>query len=115
MSADHIERKAGTPFIRKPPVPLVAEAFLLKNELCSDEDILENVVDVLMVIIKEGNARGFTLKELFDALERELIVKALFEFNGHQKKTADFLRLRPTTLGEKLKKHRIVIRYKCIV
>jgi DNA-binding NtrC family response regulator len=52
----------------------------------------------------------FPLKELMDKLEQMIIISALEKFEGNQKKTADFLGLRPTTLNEKMKKHTIFVR-----
>ncbi len=52
----------------------------------------------------------FPLKELMDKLEQMIIISALEKFEGNQKKTADFLGLRPTTLNEKMKKHTIYVR-----
>ncbi len=54
--------------------------------------------------------RRFPLKELMDKLEQMIIISALEKFEGNQKKTADFLGLRPTTLNEKMKKHTIFLR-----
>lgn len=52
----------------------------------------------------------FPLKELMDKLERTIIISALSKFEGNQRKTAKFLRLKPTTLYEKIKKHNIFFR-----
>ena len=52
----------------------------------------------------------FPLKELMDKLERMIIISALSKFEGSQKKTAKFLRLKPTTLNEKIKKYNVSLR-----
>jgi len=52
----------------------------------------------------------FPLKELMDKLELTIIISALSKFEGTQRKTAKFLRLKPTTLNEKIKKHNISFR-----
>jgi DNA-binding NtrC family response regulator len=54
----------------------------------------------------------FPLKELMDKLEQMIIISALEKFEGNQRKTAEFLGLRPTTLNEKMKKHNICLRKK---
>ncbi|MGB2765023.1 MAG: helix-turn-helix domain-containing protein [Candidatus Aminicenantaceae bacterium] len=52
----------------------------------------------------------FPLKELMDKLELTIIISALGKFEGNQRKTAKFLSMKPTTLGEKIKKHNISFR-----
>lgn len=76
------------------------------------EKILDQVTDVLTLLLTKENAYGLSIKEVFDALERKMIVKALSIFNGHQKKTANFFHLIPTTFCAKMKKHKIVKEYK---
>lgn len=49
----------------------------------------------------------FPLKELMDKLERLIIISALTKCEGNQKKAAEFLGLKPSTLYEKVKKHNI--------
>jgi len=51
-----------------------------------------------------------TLKRWMDDLERKIIVKVLADVNGHQRRAAKILGLKPTTLYEKTKRHRIRIR-----
>jgi DNA-binding NtrC family response regulator len=74
--------------------------------------ILDQVTDVLILLLHKDGSRGLSLGDLFDALERDVLVKALSEFNGHQSKTAKFLGLKPTTLFAKLKKHNIYMEFK---
>lgn len=52
----------------------------------------------------------FSLKELMDELERNIIISALSKCEGSQKKTAEFLRLKSSTLSEKIKKYKISFR-----
>jgi DNA-binding NtrC family response regulator len=52
-----------------------------------------------------GSPRG--LKELLDEYERELILKALAESSGHQRRAARALGVLPTTLNEKMRRLRI--------
>jgi DNA-binding NtrC family response regulator len=49
-----------------------------------------------------GFSRG--LKELVEEYERELIVKALEESGGHQRRAARALGILPTTLNEKMRR-----------
>jgi DNA-binding NtrC family response regulator len=51
--------------------------------------------------------RKIPLKDLMNTIEKVILTKALSRFNGHQKATAQFLKIKPTTLHEKLKKHNI--------
>lgn len=50
-----------------------------------------------------------SLKELMDRLERNILISALIKFYGNQRRTAEFLGVKPTTLYEKIKKHNISI------
>lgn len=49
------------------------------------------------------------LKELISNLERMIIIRALSQFNGNQRKTAQFLGMKYTTLNEKVKRYNIRI------
>ncbi len=62
----------------------------------------DTVIEENWALIQE-----FPLKELIDQLERTLILSVLSKFEGNQRKTAKFLRLKPTTLHEKMKRHNI--------
>ncbi len=48
-------------------------------------------------------------KELISSLERMIIIRALSQFNGNQRKTAQFLGMKSTTLNEKVKRYNIHI------
>jgi DNA-binding NtrC family response regulator len=48
-------------------------------------------------------------KELISSLERMIIIRALSQFNGNQRKTAQFLGMKYTTLNEKVKRYNIRI------
>lgn len=76
------------------------------------EKIMEHLANVLMLLLAQGRAQGLSFKEVFDALERKVLDKAISICNGHQANTANFLHLLPTTLCAKLKKHRIVAAYR---
>jgi DNA-binding NtrC family response regulator len=51
-----------------------------------------------------ARAMGRGLKELLEEYERELIVKALEESGGHQRRAARLLGILPTTLNEKMRR-----------
>lgn len=69
------------------------------------DDFWEPVIEDYWFLMQQ-----FPLKELMDRLERIIIISALSKFEGNQRKTADFLRLKPTTLYEKLKRYNIFFR-----
>jgi len=48
-------------------------------------------------------------KELISSLERMIIIRALSQFSGNQRKTAQFLGMKYTTFNEKVKRHNIRI------
>lgn len=52
------------------------------------------------------------LKDLMDGIERMIIVRVLSHFGGNQKNAAAFLRLKYTTLNEKIRKYNIRTRKK---
>lgn len=52
----------------------------------------------------------FPLKSLVNIFERAVLIESLSMHNGNQKRTADFLGLKLTTLNEKIKKHGIQFR-----
>jgi len=49
-------------------------------------------------------------KEFFDQIEHSILTASLSMFGGNQKSTARFLRLKYTTLNEKIKKHHLSFR-----
>jgi len=73
---------------------------------------LNQVTDVLLSLLRNGEAHDLSLKNVSETLERNVIIKALLALNGHQAKTASFLGLLPTTLSAKMKKYKIEIEYK---
>ena len=52
----------------------------------------------------------FPLRDLINIFERAVLIRSLSNFNGNQKKTADYLGLKLSTLNEKIKKHNIQFR-----
>jgi DNA-binding NtrC family response regulator len=75
------------------------------NQQNRDEIFIEYlypVIEDLLCLIQI-----FPLKELMDKMEQNIIISALNRFGGNQRKTARFLHIKPSTLCEKLKKHKI--------
>ncbi|MFQ6108807.1 MAG: helix-turn-helix domain-containing protein [Candidatus Aminicenantales bacterium] len=58
--------------------------------------------------------RALPLKEFLDHLEKTIIMRALEKFKGNQKRAADELGLKYTTLNEKIKRHNIRITKKIV-
>jgi two-component system response regulator PilR (NtrC family) len=53
---------------------------------------------------------GLSFQDAVDAYRRSLLVAALQRAGGVQKKAAEFLQLKPTTLNEMLKRHGMLSR-----
>lgn len=47
------------------------------------------------------------LKEIVESFERAVLIKVLSRFNGNQRRAAKYLRVKSSTLNEKIKKHNI--------
>ena len=75
-----------------------------------DEQTVEEFVRRL-----SNDEDGLSLKQMMEDLERMIIVKVLSKVNGHQRRAAKILGLKPTTLFEKAKRHRIRIEFKSIL
>lgn len=52
-------------------------------------------------------AKSGKLRELVDSYERQLILIGLAAVNGHQRRAAKLLGLLPSTLNEKMRRHKI--------
>lgn len=50
------------------------------------------------------------LKELIDGLEKSIILRTLYEVSGNQKKAANILKMKYSTLNEKIKRYNIRFR-----
>ena len=74
-----------------------------------DAATLDHLTDEFLSLLNKSGAGDLPLKALMEALERSVILRALTAFNGHQAKTAAFLRLLPTTLSAKMRKHQILV------
>ena len=74
-----------------------------------DAATLDHLTDEFLSLLNRSGAGDLPLKVLMEALERSVILRALTAFNGHQAKTAAFLRLLPTTLSAKMRKHQILV------
>ncbi len=47
------------------------------------------------------------LKDLMNRIEKVILTKVLSRFNGNQKAASQFLRIKNTTLHEKMKRHKV--------
>ncbi len=77
------------------------------------EELAECAANLLFLMLAEGSPQGLSFKEVFSALERKVLLKALWAFGGHQARLADFLHMLATTLKAKLRKHKIS--RKCLI
>jgi DNA-binding NtrC family response regulator len=50
---------------------------------------------------------GVNFKEFIEKIERHMLIRSLSHFDGNQKKTSEFLDMKPTTMNAKCKKYRI--------
>lgn len=48
-----------------------------------------------------------SLKDLLNKIEKLVLIEVLTQFNGCQRRTSKFLRIKNTTLNEKVKRHKI--------
>jgi DNA-binding NtrC family response regulator len=55
-------------------------------------------------------SHNMPLKELIDGLEKLIILRTLHEVNGNQKKAANVLKMKCSTLNEKIKRYNIRFR-----
>lgn len=74
-----------------------------------DATALDHLTDELLSLLSKAGPERPSMKHLMETLERNVIVRALTAFNGHQAKTASFLSLLPTTFSAKMRKHKIVV------
>ncbi len=81
----------------------------LGEALLNNRD-LDDVVDLYLSVLNKRRGSGTGHKELLDILERRIIARVMFEFNGSQIRAANFLNLNPSTLHEKMKKYGILVR-----
>ncbi len=82
------------------PLP---EDYSAVKELSSPEDF-DSALDFFF---ENYIKRGMNLKELIGSLERNLLIRTLSHFEGNQKKTSEFLDMKPTTMCAKCKKYKI--------
>lgn len=65
-------------------------------------------VDVLWESLNERYTQGsFNLKEFLCCLERHLLIRTLSDFEGNQKRSSEFLNMKPTTMNAKCKRYNI--------
>ena len=72
-----------------------------------NEKAIDFLVNVFLSLLEQNAPSGLTANALLDLLERNIIIKVLWEFNGHQARAAEFLHLKPTTLHEKIKRYEL--------
>ncbi len=74
----------------------------MSSEKMSSEKMFDNVANLFLKQNLNGHVNSLdkTMKEL----EKLIITKALFVFNGNQRKVASLLKIKYTTLHEKVKR-----------
>lgn len=77
------------------------------------EQLQEGLCRLFMDCIQ--NERPVRLKEYMDGVEKALIIRILYAVNGNQRAAARVLGVKPTTLCEKIKKHRILLNRKHLI
>jgi hypothetical protein len=96
MSTDYQSlEKARESFMGLKKTPPALEPRELRTSLLEDPfngHILEQVTDILMLLLRKDSSRGLSLKDVLDSLERNVLVTALSDCNGHQISAAKFLR-----------------------
>jgi DNA-binding NtrC family response regulator len=116
MSIDHESLgHYGESLMEKTKTPHIIDPGESRTSLRGDpfsENILDQVTEVLMLLLRKDSGRGLSIKELLESLERDLLVQALSDCNGHQVSAARFLHLKPTTLCAKLKRFKIRAEFK---
>lgn len=91
--------------IRKAPeVPFLNHS-RNKSVLFDEEKFMMNVFWLFIKTFSMN--KPITLKEFIGRMERAMIVSVLSRVNGHQKKAAEILGVRYTTLNEKVKRYKI--------
>ena len=74
------------------------------NELIPDHVRATEPLQMPRIVVPP---EGISLKEVIGASERQLIESALHEAGGVQKRAAELLRIKPTTLNEMIKRYGI--------
>lgn len=77
------------------------------SQLQQEEEVFHDLSDILF---ESFITNGMALKELLWRMERSLIIKALWKFDGHQKEASKILRVKPNTLCIKCKKYNITFK-----
>lgn len=93
--------------------PLGSDEILEASESAVDSagnNLLDEIIDPFIdgYCLKQIKHR-IPLKDLLNTIERVILARVLSRFNGHQKEASQFLRIKNTTLHEKLKRHNISI------
>ena len=82
--------------------------FFSDNNQEGTENIHDDIIDFFIdqFCIKQLNQK-VSLKDLLNKIEKLILIEVLTRFNGCQKHASEFLRIKNTTLNEKIKRHKI--------
>jgi DNA-binding protein Fis len=75
-----------------------------------EKDLVRQATETLVTLLEKYRKNGLSAKRLFDILERNLLIEIMLAFKGNQRRVAEYLRVKPTTLHYQLKKHKICVR-----
>ena len=80
---------------------------LQKNSIENNEHGIEDMEKFEPAIEHFCFENQIPLKEIVESFERAVLIKVLSRFNGNQRRAAKYLRVKNSTLNEKIKKHNI--------
>lgn len=80
---------------------------LQKNIIENKDHCIEDMEKFEPVIEHFCFENQIPLKEIVESFERAVLIKVLSRFNGNQRRAAKYLRVKSSTLNEKIKKHNI--------
>ncbi len=79
-----------------------------KEDLRPDETAARGDIGPVLDFFFENYVKdGVNFKEFIEKIERHMLIRSLSHFDGNQKKTSEFLDMKPTTMNAKCKKYRI--------
>jgi len=70
------------------------------------DEIIDHFIDQVCI---EQIERRVPLKDLLNQIETSILIHVLSRFNGRQKDASRFLKVKSTTLHEKIKRHHIQV------
>lgn len=74
----------------------------------ADPDAHESLKKTLESLYKYFTRNSSRMKDFIGKVEREILIRALIQFNGNQKQASKFLGLKQSTMCMKCKKYRII-------